>query len=205
MSVITVSHTTQIDGNTRLRFKRGWSSLVGKNGNALFISQDDEATHFKVVADKLEVRADAKDDSEVVGELKKNDIVRVNGEHEMVPGAIMIAQGKWVSKAIQPAGGKKKVEALKISEIWDKFEQVRIKEGKVKKKTAATATKGAAKGGDKSLKQQLVELRVYHKKLNDLSKSVRTPVLAYCKAWLRFGGDSYASWFDSTAWCLVLF
>ena len=115
-----------IDGQTRLRFKRGWSSLVGKNGNVLFICHEDDETHMKVVIDKLIVRADAKEDSEVVGEIKKNDIIRVCGEHEMVPGAIKIAPGKWVSTHVMPEGAKKKVEGLKPSEIWEGFNKIRI-------------------------------------------------------------------------------
>ena len=188
---IMVTHTMDVDGQLRLRFNKGWTSLKTAKGYQLMMTRGD-ATYYKTTKKDVKVRKEADPESEVVGTIDKGSIFEVLETQEPDPSSdfwaghkpkksklVKMHEGWVITHAVEPKKLAGEIVGIDEKKQMD-VEKFNDPEGD--KKLAAEAAAAAkqakvdAKAGKKAdkaaAKKEAADLKAMQAQLNTDIKSV---------------------------------
>lgn len=164
---ISVTHTKELDGVTRLRFIRGWVGHTNSKGYNLFISEaeEDEGVSFLRCTKKdVDIRKEASLDSEVVGKLSKGDIFtpletikpagKYKGKHSFKKMKLVRMHAGWVSTHLCE-------DNIVAKEVVGVKENLALKEEFIQDPERAVAR---AKAAEEAAKQAKIDAKQNQKK-----------------------------------------
>ena len=101
--LILVTHTKTVGETLRLRFGRGWTSAIGKDGRTIFIAENNPNRHYRAL--KLgRVSVSFDESSETIGTITKNSVIEGVETREILPRAdrpryrIRLKTGGWATE-----------------------------------------------------------------------------------------------------------
>ena len=213
---ITVTHTMEVDGILRLRFKLGWAGYKTAKGYNLFIregEEDEGVQYYRLAKKEADIRKEPAADAEVVGKLSKNDIFQAlevavpedkyAGKHAYKKQRYVKMHEGWVSthKCEDKLLAKEVVGVVEKTLLEEEFindpalAEQRAKKAEEAEKQAKIDAKNAKKGGKAraaEAKKEMSAIMAFQKDLSALLASMPECCEEECKEKLEACGTKAA-------------